>query len=98
MTPNRFIIAVHGFDSDEQKQLSDFFSESEGCGWWHWIDGFWLVVDTQGKFNVAAIQEKIREIGAPGRSLVLCVSPNAWSGYGPNTRDKDMFRWIHSNW
>ena len=90
---NRFIIAVEGLDLDKQKRMSEYFSEH--CSWWHWIDGFWLLVDNSGQLSVTNLRDKVREIDASNNTLlVLQVSTHNWAGYGPMSDEKNMFKWL----
>ena len=94
----RFIVAVENLTPKEQSSLSDFFSEQGG--WWHWIDGIWLVVVSRGSIDTVAIRNKVNEIsGSKSNCIVLQVSDTtAWAGYGPKTPEKNMFDWIHNQW
>ncbi|MDE0334386.1 MAG: hypothetical protein OXI64_05460 [Defluviicoccus sp.] len=93
----RFVIAVEGLDQSQTKQVSDLFREK--YGWWHWIDGFWLVTDVSGNLNAQKIRDMIGEINPNCRRMVIEVANSgSWAGYGPNTEERNMFRWIRKTW
>ncbi len=98
---NHFMIAVENLDQDEQKKLADYLS-SRNCGWWHWINGMWLVVDGDESLSAEQILENVREIDtADNIALVICVRVQDWAGYGPMSKEnegKNMFHWLQKLW
>ena len=95
----RFIVAV---DSNIDKQNDSFikFIKENGLGWWHWIDNFWLLVSANKDLNTTKIREAVNESFPGSYCLVIefTGNPNDWSGFGPKTKDRDMFSWLHRNW
>lgn len=79
------------------------FVKSLGLGYWHWIDGSWLLVDSRNREGLhTAIRDKLLEI-APGKnSFVAAVETSKeWAGFGPSDKqdtEKNMFHWLHKNW
>lgn len=95
-----FIIGVQDLNKDQEQLLINYLTEN-GCGWWHWIDNFWLATDLNGKLEAKIIRNKIEEIsGRTARSFVFEVEPSTkWGGFGPNVEpDNNMFKWLHENW
>ena len=99
----RFVAAIEGFTTEEDKRLSNLFNER--CAWWHWINGFWMIVDTSNTLDSPAIHDMICEVkGQPlPVAMVLEVSliPDGlagWAGSGPSTHNVNMFQWIEDIW
>jgi hypothetical protein len=92
-----FVIAIESIDEDHKKILRAFFAEHGS--WWNWIPGFWMFVSTED-ITTSAIRDKIREITASDNSdmMVLQVTPVTWSGYGPSTETRNMFKWLRNHW
>ena len=91
-----FVVAVQDLTADETRKISDLFRGE--YGWWHWIDGFWLVTDSSNRLSAEIIREEIGEAVGEKRRMILEVNPETWSGFGPKSEDNDMFSWIHRNW
>lgn len=92
-----FVVAVQGLTSEEEKQLSNLFKGK--CAWWHWIDGFWLLVDTSDTLDAGTIRSMIADVNSEARRIVLEVSNSGdWAGYGPTGEKNNMFRWIRETW
>ncbi len=93
----RFVVAVAGLTTSETKQVSNLFRDK--YGWWHWIDGFWLLTDSSNTLTTKDIRDMIATVKPNSRRIVLEVSNSGdWSGHGPNSEKKDMFRWIRETW
>ena len=95
---NRFIIGVDNMSAEEDKKFRNFL-QTKNCGWWHWIDNFWLVTDRKENLGADDLRDALLDIARGKNSLVMPVSGDAdWSGYGPSTEEKNMFRWLHKTW
>ncbi|MXY32978.1 MAG: hypothetical protein F4Y60_02580 [Boseongicola sp. SB0664_bin_43] len=94
----RFIVAVEGLTNKEQKLLSAFLAK-EGA-WWHWIDGFWMIVVSGGSsLDTVAIRDKVKEIGDNPHCIVLQVQGSvSWAGFGPSSDERNMFSWLRNTW
>ena len=92
-----FVIGIDPTTKEQQKSIQEWLDSQDGS-WWHWIDGMWLVVTNDSSIKVSEIRDEV--VGrAPGvTSLVLEVKSVTWSGYGPKTEKRDMFKWIKSLW
>lgn len=95
----KFIVLV---ESEKENQSEDFIKwiKEKNLAWWHWIQGSWLIVDAGGDFSVGEIRDKAHEIFGDSNVLVIQVRGNmgAWSGYGPASEGKDMFKWLRETW
>ena len=93
----RFVIAVEDLTTQETQEISDFFKGS--YGWWHWIEGFWLISDPRGELTAAEIRDIIGDIAPKKRCMVLQIKQvGGWAGFGPSNPSKDMFKWIRETW
>jgi hypothetical protein len=72
---------------------------TRNLGWWHWIPGFWLITTKSGGVSTEDIRNQLRKITGRKDIMVLEIEkPMTWSGYGPDTRERDMFKWIRGTW
>ncbi len=94
----KFVVAAAPLTPTESKAVTDLFRER--YKWWHWIDGLWLVKDESDSLTVAAIRDLIMAAAPKARTMVLDVtgSGNTWSGFGPSSPTKNMFKWIRETW
>lgn len=92
----RFIVAVDRPTAEQTRAISDLFRAR--YGWWHWIDGFWLLTDSTGTLNVSTIRDLLDQAAPSKRNLVIQVEHQAWAGFGPAGPKSDMFEWIRKNW
>lgn len=92
----RYIVAVSGLTKDDEKLFLDFLKEKK-LAWWHWIDGFWLLLDRRDAVSAVSLRDKLHELSSSRRSLVLEVGEDVtWAGFGPSKQG--MFRWIKETW
>ena len=92
-----FIIGMDSVKSDQTKAISAWLNE-HGCGWWHWVDGMWLIDSDSDELDVVTVRDKICEIAPGVNNLVLEVDPDSWAGYGPQSEKRDMFKWLKDSW
>ncbi len=97
----RFVIGVQGMTKDEENTFRKYLEE-KGCGWWHWIDNLWLVVDAKGLLSAQKLRDDLDEI-APGKTHISIEvkAEKTWAGFGPASKEKNgknMFNWFHKNW
>lgn len=93
----RFVIAVGPITEAQSEQISNLFRDR--YGWWHWIDGFWLVIDSTDTLTASWIRDQLDVILPGVRKLVLRVENTGnWAGFGPTAEDRDMFHWIRTTW
>jgi hypothetical protein len=92
----RFVVLAGPLDEVASNKITKLFRGE--FGWWHWIDGAWLLTDAKGHNTVTTIRERIKA-EVPGiRILVLDADSSAWAGSGPRTENRSMFRWIRETW
>ena len=95
---NKFIVSVDQF-SDENVRIFAEFLKCYGCGWWHWIQNIWLVIDYTEKLTAEIIANKLNEIEKNTNNLVFKIDNiQKWHGYGPKIEDSTYFKWIRENW
>ena len=92
----QFVVAVDNPSNEDSGKISNLFRDK--YGWWHWINGIWLVCDSSGSLTAAKIRDDIHVALPTARTLVIQVSPIFWTGYGPNDPKNSMFEWIRKNW
>lgn len=95
----RFIVAIDRSNQEQNKAFLDYI-QSQNLGWWHWIENFWLLVDTNNKLTAAAIRDKLDELYPSITNMVieLSASWDTWAGFGPSTKERDMFQWLKDTW
>lgn len=95
----KVVVLVELIDLEQDKKFEDYVS-SMGWGYWHWIDGAWLITKHEDSTAVTElIRDKLSEIAPGKRTFVFEISAlGTWSGFGPNSESKDMFKWIREHW
>lgn len=95
----RFVVMIDSVTEDQNKKFLAWVKE-ENVGWWHWFDNSWLISNNRDHLTAATIRDKAMEIYSGENVLVLELheGEGTWSGFGPNSGDKDMFKWIRDNW
>jgi hypothetical protein len=86
-----FVLAVGPISTEEEKAITEYFHGKHA--WWHWISGFWLIIDSSGKLTTENIRDHVHAVAPNARILVLEVQKGSdWAGIGPQTKEKNMFR------
>jgi len=95
----RFVIALDSHTKAQDDAFKEYISNKK-YGWWYWIDGFWLLVDSSGELTANKLRTDLGEIYPGVHKLVLELHGNGdkWSGFGPNSETKNMFSWLKKNW
>lgn len=95
----RYIVAVDSSTKEQANAFSEFL-KSNGLGWWHWLDNFWLIVDTRDQFSASKIRDKLGETHPRVHNLVIELNEygDTWSGLGPSSAKRNMFTWIKETW
>jgi hypothetical protein len=95
----RFAVIVDSTTPEQAAALTEFFKENH-VGWWHWLTNLWLVSDSSGKLSASGIRDTLGTIFPGVHCLVLEINDDGdtWSGFGPKTTEKNMFKWIRENW
>lgn len=95
----RYIVAVGSNEKTKNQKFTEYFDKND-LYWWHWIDNNWLIVDDDGKLSASTIRDDMMEIYENNSILVFEItgSEDTWSGYGPSSEKRDMFKWMNSDW
>jgi hypothetical protein len=95
----RFILLVDNTTADQNKAFRDFV-EASGLNWWHWISNAWLLIDQKGTWKASQLRDKAKEVYPGENTFVAELRPDddTWSGFGPSTEKRNMFKWIEQNW
>jgi hypothetical protein len=94
----RFVVAVENMTLAEARAFVEWL-RTKNLEWWHWIPGFWLVTTRSGDVSTEEIRNQLRKRTDQKDIMVLEIGrPTTWSGYGPDTRERDMFKWIRGSW
>ena len=95
----RFIIFIEDSTKEQNDSLLDWI-RSENIGWWHWFQGSWLLSNARGHLSASVIRDKLKQIYGTSNTFVIELNNggDTWSGYGPDTDQKNMFTWIKKNW
>ncbi|WP_193014287.1 MULTISPECIES: hypothetical protein [Gammaproteobacteria] len=95
----KFII---GLNSTTEQQIDEIkkFVKSNGFGWWSWLNNFWLLTSSKEDMSASFLRDKLQEICPGTRMLVIEMNKDGdtWSGFGPNSENKDMFKWMNEEW
>jgi len=95
----RIVALIDLMTVEQDQQFIDFLT-SKGWGYWHWIDGAWLINTDNHEQNVPTqIRDRVKAI-APGKHCMVfeVTDIGAWAGFGPNTAKSNMFQWIRDEW
>src|SRR5262245_55414180 len=96
---NRYIICINNSTEQQEKKFIEYI-KSYGLGWWHWLNNTLLLTDPKGKLNAGMIRDSLRDIFPDENILVIEINAtkDTWSGFGPNTEEKNMFTWLKKHW
>jgi hypothetical protein len=94
----RFVVLTNARDNDQNNAFVELL-RAEGFGWWHWLQGSWLLLTSKDHHSAKFIRDKHRETFGDEYCMILELpaSGGTWSGFGP-TGDKNMFDWVKRNW
>ncbi|OFX25758.1 MAG: hypothetical protein A2041_14615 [Bacteroidetes bacterium GWA2_31_9b] len=95
----RYIICVNNSSEEQEKKFIDYI-KSEKFGWWHYLKNTWLVIDLNGNSEISEIRDKVKELFDNEYNMVFQLKEDegTWSGFGPKSEQKNMFKWIKENW
>ena len=88
---HKFIVAIKLDYKEEDKFVQ--YLKKEGMGWWHRVDGFWMISTHKSDITVNTIRTVLTEI-SKNTSIVIKVENKGWSGFGL----PDDFDWMKDNW
>lgn len=95
----RFVVALDSAIKEQDEAFKEYV-RSRGLGWWHWLTNLWLLTDASGQLTASEIRDVLTEIYPRVHALVLELrgDDDTWSGIGPKTEKRNMFKWLHKNW
>jgi hypothetical protein len=95
---NRLVMGVDALTKEQEKEFVEYL-RGRKCGWWHWIDNFWLITTTASDFLPSEIRDELVRIAPEVRVLVLNINdPKIWMGQGPQSEERNMFTWLQKTW
>lgn len=92
-----FVIGIDPTTKSQTDAIREWI-ESEDINWWHWVDGMWLIISDKRHLHVSTIRDRVNALAPDVTTLVIEVEPTTWSGFGPKTEERDMFKWLRANW
>jgi hypothetical protein len=93
-----YAIAVSGLTKDDEKAFIEYL-RSKRMLWWHWIDGFWLVIDKDGEVSISEIRDYLHAMSNSKRCLVIELDRDSdWSGFGASSQGESIFTWLKKTW
>jgi hypothetical protein len=96
----RFVVSVNPSTAEQRRAFKSYLS-SLGLGWWYWVAGTWLVVDTRAQLTAASLRDAVVRT-FPGIYAIVLEIPEGssvtWAGFGPKSPPRDMFTWIRNVW
>ena len=95
----RYIVAV-GSSTKEQTEAFLEFIRSNGLGWWHWVEHFWLITDIRERFSAGDIRDELNKTHPKITKLVIELRDDGdtWAGHGPSSEKRNMFDWLNETW
>lgn len=95
----RYVVCVNKSTEDQDQIFLDYIKE-QGFGWWHYLKDTWLLVDSLGESSSAKIRDVVKESFDNEYNMVFQLDEDegTWSGFGPKSENRNMFKWINENW
>ena len=102
MVMMRFVVLLDSVTPEQDKSFRSWLIENN-VGYWHWLSHCWLInKGSSEQINASKIRDKAIELYDNTHVLVLelrgTADSDTWSGYGPKTEKRDMFKWLKSDW
>lgn len=97
----RFVVLIDSSTKEQNDAFLNFIRQSGVFGWWHWLNGSWLLVSSSPLNTSQQIRDKITEIYPGVNNIVLEFredGTSTWNGFGPQSEERNMFKWMHENW
>lgn len=95
----RFIILVNNSNENQNTEFLKYIKDN-GFGWWHYINNSWLLT-TNKNFTANELRDVVRKIFNDEYNLIIELkgdTNDTWSGFGPNSDKKNMFKWLKEIW
>lgn len=95
----KIVALVQSMTSEQDREFINYMKK-KGWGYWHWIDGAWLITPHESDTDVTVdIRDKLNDIAPAKNIMVFEVDTiKSWAGFGPNTEKRNMFKWIQEEW
>jgi hypothetical protein len=95
----RFIVCIDDSTKEQDQKFIEYIKEN-GFGWWHYLKNTWLIADSTGKSSVSEIRNMVKESYDNEYNMVFQLNEDegTWSGFGPSSEKRNMFKWIKENW
>jgi hypothetical protein len=94
----RFVILLDTCAKEEEEAVRAHIVAV--AGWWHWLPNSWLLSDPTGQLTARKLRDDINKILPETHMMVLEFSDSGytWSGFGPSSKERDMFNWMNETW
>lgn len=95
----RFIVALSSSTSERDEAFTGYI-KAKNLGWWHWINNFWLLADSSGQLTAEKLRDDLDDLYPKVRKMIFELSSegDTWAGFGPKTKDNNMFDWVDKYW
>ena len=95
----RYIVCVNKSKKDQNEEFLKYIRQQR-FGWWHYLDNTWLIVDPKGTSEIGQIRDKVKIAFENEYNMIfeLDEGEGTWSGFGPNSPTRNMFKWLKENW
>jgi hypothetical protein len=97
----RFVILLDGSTKEQEQAFLQHIKDSGEFGWWHWLNGSWLLYTSNLAYDAHGIREIVGRFFPNMHHMVLELRADGsdwWYGFGPNNKEKNMFEWMRENW
>jgi hypothetical protein len=96
------IVALAKAMTAAQDRVFIDYLNTKGAGYWHWIDGAWLLNFPSNDVTCEAVRVALDAACPDNRTLVFEVDVKRdWNGRGPegaNEGKNTYFSWVIANW
>lgn len=95
----RYIVCVNNSTEEQEQKFLEYIKE-QGFGWWHYLKNTWLIIDVLDKSDVSGIRDNVMKAFEGEYTMVFQLNEKegTWSGFGPKSDERDMFKWIKEKW
>jgi hypothetical protein len=90
----RFMIVIDQAATSDAAAMSLLIDQGK-CGWWHWLNDLWLIVDPDDNASVASWVLKLRKlINTSTKIFIEEVKDGQWSVFAPPA----SHAWLEESW
>jgi hypothetical protein len=93
---NKFIISIGPVTQEQSLFITNIFKDK--YTWWHWIDGFWLVIDHTNTLTPQNIADSMHDVAPLAKIFVLNTKNSIWHCYYDKKNENEMIGWIKDQW